>query len=190
MDLQKQIYYGTLTAMDKQVGRLWTRLEDLGIQEETMIWFCSDNGPENNTPGSAGQFRERKRSLYEGGVRVPAFVVWKDHIKGGARSDFPAVTSDYLPTILDILAIDYPDNRPIDGESLWGLLQGEKKKREKAIGFIFQQKISWVDNQYKLISVDDGKNFELYDLMNDRAEKENIISKEPGIAAKMKKELV
>jgi len=190
LDLHKQIYYGALTAMDDQMGRLWLKLKELGIQDETMIWFCSDNGPENNTPGSAGVFRERKRSLYEGGVRVPAFVVWKDHLEAGRRMDFPSVTSDYLPTILEVLGIDYPDQRPMDGESLWGLLTGNQKERNKAIGFIFRQKISWVDNQYKLISVDNGGSFELYDLTIDRAEKENIISREPEIAAKMKEELL
>ena len=175
--------------MDKQIGRLWSKLEELDIQDETIIWFCSDNGPEKNTPGSAYVFRGRKRSLYEGGIRVPAFVIWKDHIKEGIRLDFPSVTSDYLPSILDILKINYPDNRPIDGESLWGLLQGEKKLREKPIGFLFRQKISWVNNQYKLISVDNGESFELYNLINDRAEKENIAQKEPEIVTKMKKGL-
>ena len=189
MDLQKQLYYGTLTAMDEQIGRLWSKLDELDIQKETIIWFCSDNGPENGTPGSASIFRERKRSLYEGGVRVPAFVIWKDHIKEGIRLDFPSITSDYLPTILDILNIKYPDSRPIDGVSLHGLLQGKNEIRENAIGFIFDQKISWVDNQYKLISVDNGENFELYNLINDRSEKENIIQKEPEIASKMKNEL-
>jgi len=189
MDLQKQLYYGTLTAMDEQIGRLWSKLDELDIQKETIIWFCSDNGPENGTPGSASIFRERKRSLYEGGVRVPAFVIWKDHIKEGIRLDFPSITSDYLPTILDILNIKYPDSRPIDGVSLHGLLQGKNEIREDAIGFIFDQKISWVDNQYKLISVDNGENFELYNLINDRSEKENIIQKEPEIASKMKNEL-
>ncbi|MFC2099108.1 N-acetylgalactosamine 6-sulfate sulfatase, partial [Bacteroidota bacterium] len=95
---------------------------------------------------------------------------------------------DYLPTILDILNIPYPD-RPIDGISLLGALKGENKVREKAIGFLYKQKISWVDNRYKLISVDNGQSFELYDLINDRAEKENIIQKVPEIAAIMKKDL-
>ena len=189
MEMRQQIYYGAITAMDEQMGRLWTRLEELGIQDETMIWFCSDNGPENNTPGSAGVFRGRKRSLYEGGVRVPAFVVWKDQLEEGRRANFPSVTSDYLPTILDILNVDYPDNRPLDGESLWGLLKGNKKEREEAIGFIIRDKISWVDNQYKLISVDAGETYELYDLVNDQVEKVNIIQNEPEIAARMKTEL-
>jgi arylsulfatase A-like enzyme len=188
LDLKKRIYYGTITAMDEQIGRLWAKLEELGIQDETILWFCSDNGPENGTPGSAGKYRERKRSLYEGGVRVPAFMIWKNNIEGGKKLDFPSVTSDYLPTILDILNIPYPD-RPLDGTSLLGALKGEKKEREKAIGFLFGNQISWVDDTYKLISVDNGQSFELYDLIKDEAEKENIIQNYPEIAMKMKVDL-
>jgi len=82
LSIEKQLYYGTITALDEQIGRLWKKLEDLDIQEETLIFFCSDNGPESATPGSAGIFRERKRSLFEGGVRVPAFAIWKNHFEG------------------------------------------------------------------------------------------------------------
>ncbi len=189
LDLQKQIYFGTITAMDEQIGRLWNMLKKNGLEDNTMIWFCSDNGPENGTPGSAGIFRERKRSLYEGGVRVPAFVYWKDHFNKKIRVDFPAVTSDYLPTILEILHIDYPDNRPLDGESLLFLLNGTQQEREKPIGFLFAKKMSWVNNQYKLISIDNGESFELYDLINDKGEKNNIILEHPELAENMKKEL-
>jgi len=189
LNLREQIYFGTITAMDEQMGRLWLMLESLNIDEETIIMFCSDNGPEKKTPGSASIFRQRKRSLYEGGVRVPAFAIWKGHIKGGQRLEFPSVTSDYLPTILDILNIEFPDKRPIDGESIWPVLTENKKMRDRPIGFLFANKQSWVNNQYKLISVDGGESFELYDLLNDKSEKENIIKKEPEIASVMKQDL-
>ena len=189
LNQDKQIYYGTLTAMDEQIGRLWSLLEVLDIDETTMIWFCSDNGPENGTPGSAGIFRERKRSLYEGGVRVPAFVVWKDRFDAGSRAYFPAVTSDYLPTILDILDLPYSDDRPIDGESLLDLLNGKQKERIKPIGFQIRKNISWVNNQYKLISTDGGSRFELYDLHNDPSESSNIAEQFPDITKVMALEL-
>ena len=191
LPLEKQIYYGTITAMDEQVGRLWQELQRLNLEKETIIWFCSDNGPEDDTPGSTGAFRERKRSLYEGGVRVPAFVLWKDHFDTGKRMSFPAVTSDYLPTILDILNLKHPDHRPIDGESLLSLLKGEQTKRKKPIGFIYsdQKKISWVNNSHKLISTDGGEHFELYDLIADRYEKVNIRETHEDIATIMKQEL-
>lgn len=190
LDLKKQIYYGTITAMDEQVGRLWNLLGDAGIQEETIIFFCSDNGPEVNTPGSAGMFRDRKRSLYEGGVRVPAFIIWKDHLEGGRRIDFPAVTSDYMPTILEILGIEYPDDRAIDGMSILSALKGEDKERTKPIGFICSPHVSWVTNRYKLIRNKKDDDFELYDLLNDPSEKKNIIESEPEITSRLKEELM
>lgn len=188
--LQEQLYYGSITGMDEQIGRLWDQLEKLGIAENTLLWFCSDNGPENGTPGSAGIFRERKRSLYEGGVRVPAFVTWMEKFDGGQRKHFPAVTSDYLPTIIDILDIEMPKH-PIDGTSIYSVLLGEKATREKPIGFIFPEyeKISWVDHQYKLISTDHQENFELYDLLQDKSEQDDISESEPAIANSMKEEL-
>lgn len=187
---REQIYFATISAMDKQMGRIWKKLEELGITENTMIWFCSDNGPETDTPGNAGIFRDRKRSLYEGGVRVPAFLVWPKVVQAGQHSNFPAVTSDYLPTILEILKIPYPSERPLDGISLANVLKGNHGKREKPIGFLFQEKQSWMNHEYKLISTNEGKNYELYNLLNDPAEKKNIISEFPDLAIKMKSDLL
>lgn len=186
LPLDKQLYYGTITAMDEQVGRLWSKLKALGIEKNTMIWFCSDNGPEDNTPGSAGIFRGRKRSLHEGGLRTPAFVIWPSQLQGGTTLDCPMVTSDYLPTILDALNIDYPSQHPLDGESVLPIFLKKKSKREKPIGFIFQNQTSWVTTEFKLISKDNNNTFELYDLINDPSETNNIIEDKPNIAKNMK----
>ena len=97
-----------------------------GVARNTMIWFCSDNGPEGSvkSPGTAAEFRGRKRSLYEGGVRVPGILEWPAQVASGSRTDFPAVTSDYLPTIIDALSIELADERPMDGMSLLPVLRG------------------------------------------------------------------
>ena len=187
---EKQLYYGSITAMDEQVGRLVAFLKANGQFDNTMIWFCSDNGPERQTPGSAGPYRERKRSLYEGGVRVPAFVVWPDQWEGGQKASFPAVTSDYLPTIADYLSLKYPvKDRPLDGIGLRPLLEGKQSQRNSAIGFQHRDRMSWVDDRYKLISTDKGKTYELYDLIADPGEKENIVSQQKAQAGVMKKKL-
>jgi len=186
---REQLYFSTISAMDEQVGRIWNKLEELDQTENTMIWFCSDNGPERRTPGTSGIFRERKRSLYEGGVRVPAFCVWPGKINPGQKTDFPAVTSDYLPTIVELLNLNYPDNRPIDGISLKQVVDGEMVTRENPIGFHYLKKFSWVTQQHKLISTDNGETFELYDLINDKQEKNNIAGNNPEMVQKMKKEL-
>ena len=87
----KRNYYGCITAMDEQMGRLRKTLRDLGVADNTIVTFASDNGPEGSdkAPGSAGPFRGRKRSLYEGGVRVPGLIEWPAKIKPGV-TEYPA----------------------------------------------------------------------------------------------------
>ncbi len=188
--LVEQLYYGTITALDEQVGRLWAALQASGSAENTMLWFASDNGPERDTPGQAGPFRERKRSLYEGGVRVPAFFVWPRVVEAGRSIAVPAVTSDYLPTILDFLDLDYPDTRPLDGISLADVIQGNKQERGQGIGFQYDQQMSWVTDQYKLISTEAGRPFELYDLQKDKAEQHNLAEQQPERVDAMKAALL
>ncbi len=189
MTNKQKLYYGCITAMDDQIGRLWKDLEDKGIADNTMIWFCSDNGPENNTPGSAGHLKGKKRSLHEGGLRTPAFVVWPAKIKGNKRMDFPAFTSDYLPTVLSVLNIEYPDNRPLDGIDLMPFIKQQKMKRSKPMGFRYDKQISWVNHKYKLITKDNGEKYELFDLLNDVSETKNIINTKPEVVKQMRKEL-
>jgi len=186
---QEQLYYGCISALDDQIGRLWAELVRLGIEENTLIWFCSDNGPEKGTPGSAANFRGRKRSLHEGGLRTPAFVVWKDKLKGKQRVDFPAYTSDYLPTLLDILDIDYPDQRPLDGISLMPLIVKPTMDRVSPMGFRYKKQISWIGQKYKIISKDNGQSYELYDIIEDEEEQHNLASSQAQILEEMKRDL-
>lgn len=187
---REQLYYGAIAAMDEQIGRLWDHLDAQGLAGNTLLWFASDNGPENNTPGSAGSFRARKRSLYEGGVRVPAFVLWPNRLQGGQTIDVPAVTSDYLPTIMNYLNLPAPVDRPLDGTSLVPLIAGETAKRDQPIGFHYYERQSWVEDIYKLVSEDDGQTYELYDLINDPEEKQDLSASHPERVKVMKAELV
>jgi arylsulfatase A-like enzyme len=189
LEFQKQLYYGSISNLDEQVGRLSYTLKELNISGRTCIFFCSDNGPEVQTPGSAGQFRGRKRDLYEGGIRVPAFCTWPDQIRGGEITDFPSFTSDYFPTILDILNIKSRSTDQLDGMSILPVLSGEDIDREKAMGFLYPNKQSWVTQKYKLISVDKGKSFELYDLITDHQENYNLFNQKPELGAEMKQSL-
>jgi len=185
-----QLYYGTISGLDEEIGRLWNMLEENNIEDNTLIFFCSDNGPEVRTPGSAGPFRGKKRDLYEGGVRVPAFVVWPKKIKQGLKTDYPAFTSDYLPTIVDILDLpEISNGKEIDGISLAPALFDDEKERESPMGFLLQNRISWVTHQYKLISLDKGKSYELYDILNDPSEQNNIIESSPELEKELKAEL-
>ncbi len=187
-------YYGCITAMDEQIGRLRATLREHGVADNTMIWFCSDNGPEgknaDENPGTTGNFRGRKRSLYEGGVRVPGILEWPARVQPGMVSDFPVVTSDYLPTILDEIGVELPDKRPVDGISLLPMLDGKMTKRSLPIGFESREQLSWVTQQYKLYSGDVGKTWEFYDLLADPYERDDIAARNPKRVKRFKKQLM
>src|SRR5437667_12766867 len=111
--------------MDKQIGRLLKALDDLGLAEKTLVLFSSDNGPEdihvNNAGhsgvGSAGPFRGRKRSLYEGGIRVPGIIRWPAKVPAG-RIDETSVVAvcDWLPIVCRLAGIEIPTEHKLDGE--------------------------------------------------------------------------
>ena len=110
LDKYAQHYYGSIKAMDREIGRIRQSLIELGTSQNTLLWVTSDNGPERrhyygDTPGSTGELRGAKRSLYEGGIRVPGVIEWPGYIKAGRTTNVAAVTSDILPTVLDILGI-------------------------------------------------------------------------------------
>jgi arylsulfatase A-like enzyme len=191
--IDEQHYYGTVTAMDEQIGRLNKKIKELNIDKNTLIFFTSDNGPEGiakkgRTQGSTGGFRGRKRSLYEGGIRVPGIAIWPAKIKSGSQTNFPAVTSDYFPTILEIFG---EKNQipvlPVDGVSLLDVLNGTMNLRSSPIGFEFREQKALIDNRYKLYTSKDG--VELYDLLKDPFETNDISNKNPEKINDMKTHL-
>ena len=182
-------YAGCITAMDEQIGRLRAFLKEKNVDSNTMIWFCSDNGPENGNPGSTGGFRERKRSLHEGGIRVPGLLVWPQKITKAFVTDIPCVTSDYLPTIMDILKISKSKTpNQLDGISLLSLLEGQMKERPKPIGSCYPGQVSYSDNKYKLYAR--GGVFELYDIVKDPYENKDIQLEAPSLIKKMQSSLL
>ncbi|MGJ8726341.1 MAG: sulfatase family protein [Roseibacillus sp.] len=183
-DFEKN-YNGCVTAMDDQVGRLRATLKEAGVADNTMVWFCSDNGPEGNnkSPGSAAHFKGRKRSLNEGGVRVPGILAWPAKVKAGTVTEFPAVTSDYLPTILDAVQVDYKGERPLDGISLLPVMTGEETERKKGIGFQCRKTAAWSTQQYKIYRGNQKGSWSLYDLIKDPSEKNNLAEDHPEIVA-------
>ncbi len=122
-----------ITAMDRALGQLRAWLRKAGLRENTLLWYCGDNGvpPEGRltTP-----FRGHKGQLYEGGLRVPGVVEWPAMIPKPRATDVHAVTSDMLPTICDLVELTLPE-RPLDGISLKGLFEGSMKARPTPICF-------------------------------------------------------
>lgn len=187
--LDERNYYGCITGMDKEIGRLRTRLKKLGIADNTMIWFCSDNGPEAG-PGVSGGFRQRKRSLYDGGVRVPGLLVWPDKVRPGRVEDAPVVTSDYLPTIMN--AVGIPESRikhQLDGVSLMPLIEGKSFERAKPIGIMCGAQASYSTERYKYYQKAGGS-VELYDMLADPYEAQSVAAEHPEMAQNMKQQFL
>ena len=193
----QQHYYGCITALDEQVGRLRAQLRELGIADNTMLWFCSDNGPEGKDGqkgryrGSAGPFRGRKRSLLEGGVRVPGLIEWPARIKAGRVTGIPCSTSDYFPTVMDILGFKMKGQpEPVDGVSLLPLINRTIDRRPAPIGFESKNQISLTGNRYKIYSSDKGKTYNLFDLLEDPGETKDLAAEKPQILQSMKNMLI
>ncbi|MDB2674079.1 sulfatase-like hydrolase/transferase [Akkermansiaceae bacterium] len=188
-----QHYYACLTAMDEQIGRLRVELESLGIADNTMICFCSDNGPaRQGSPrhvGTAKNLKGYKLSLNEGGIRVPGLMIWPKKIKEPRTVNAPCFTSDYFPTILAALDISLPDDRTYDGVNILPFATGQKTERKKPLGFLNKdgKEAAWIENRFKLISRPKGD--ELYDLIADPGEKTDLIKDKPEIAKRMAAEL-
>ncbi len=180
-------YYGCITAMDEQIGRLRGALRELGVADDTLVAMASDNGPEGDAaaPGSTGGLRGRKRDLYEGGIRVPAILEWPDHIRPGI-TDFPAATSDYLPTILELVGTSLSVDVRLDGQSLVPLFQGDEPAGDRAMVFQYRQQIAVCDRRFKLISTNAGASWELYDLVNDPAEQDNLATGHPAVVQRLR----
>jgi|GEM_PF-606441 len=205
----EQHFYGCITALDEQVGRLRKELRDLGVADNTMLWFTSDNGPEGNTGdagrqrGSAGGLRGRKRSLWEGGVRVPGLVEWPARIKPGTVTTVPCSTLDYFPTTLELLGFKMKGQpEPIDGVSLVPLFAGKMTERPVPIPFETiggtgsnnsrgSPRMALVDNRYKLLTDMDGSNGtdQLFDLLADRSESKNLATERADLVRTMKAQL-
>ena len=160
-------YYGELVGVDRAMGTLRSGLRKLGIADNTLLWFCSDNGAwhDRRKPtehGSNGPLRGKKGQVWEGGIRVPGLIEWPARIRKPVVTEVPACTSDIYPTIVDLVNVKVPNQvEPLDGISLAGLLDGQMKERSKPMGFWSYDDSNhdltadsgpsaWIDNRYKL----------------------------------------
>lgn len=185
-------HYGELAAMDRSIGTLRKKLRHLGIAENTLLVFCSDNGGLTGiTPEAVGGLRGHKGTLWEGGIRVPGIIEWPTVIKPRVTV-YPACTMDLFPTVADLLGL--PQDvlvQPLDGISLRPLFQREVGERKQPIGFRFGTRLAWIDNRYKLISENAQKGeFQLYDLEVDPKETTDLAAKQPDRLERMKRDLL
>ncbi len=230
--------YAEITAMDRSIGVLRDYLKEKGLSENTLLWYCGDNGTPPSAARTGMSLRAQKGRMYEGGIRVPSLLEWPAKIKSGAVSEVNSVTSDIFPTLCEIVGQPLPD-RPLDGISLLPMIDGSMQERPEPLYFwsfatnkVFNQypkpyidpklqegtlplvkKMNGkftrdfknyrypnmsendtdgprtvIDTRYKLV-VGEQSDIELFDLIEDRAETNNLAASHPDIVEKMQKQL-
>jgi len=190
-------FYGMITNIDQNIGRLMRRLKELNLEENTILIFMTDNGSSGDF--SAGM-RGKKGSQYEGGHRVPCFIRWPSAIKGGRDVSQLTAHIDLLPTLIELCGLSKPYGVKFDGTSLLPLLRsknGKSKIEDRKSSnwsdrtlFVHSQRIEhpekWrtsavMTERWRLIN---GK--ELYDVKADPGQKSDIADKHPEVVRKLR----
>lgn len=201
-DREEAKFFAVLKETDNQIGRLVQGLESMGLIDDTVIIMSSDNGPtdwpryykDGGQPlSSQGNLRGRKWSLYEGGIREPLIVQWKNEIpKGQIDSTTVGVVMDLFPTIMNLTNTDFEQVAPkLDGIAMNQSIYGEPQQRGTPIFWYFPNrpapgnpefvtpKLAMRDGEWKFLVNEDGSAPQLYQLRNDPTEKNNIANKHP-----------
>ncbi len=185
-------HYGELVAMDRSIGTLRAKLRELGIADNTLLVFCSDNGGlPGITPETVGGLRGFKGSVFEGGIRVPGIIEWPSVIQPRV-TNYPACVMDLFPTVADIVGLpEYAMTKPVDGLSLQPLFVKELAERHAPIGFRYQTKRALVDDRFKLLTENvSSETFQLYDLIADPQEVHDLSAQQPEVFTRMKAALI
>lgn len=201
-----QNYYGEITGIDRNVGKLRAALRELKVSNNTLLWYCSDNGGAAG-PKSTGNLRGSKGTLWEGGLRVPGLVEWPARIPKPFTSDMPCSTLDMYQTILAAAGTKSEKQiQPLDGINLLPLFEGKMTERGKAIPFVARlnqenSHAALLDWPYKLhIDAVSGKGKQagnaqpvapvmLFDVSKDPRETTDLAPQQPERVVKMQAEL-
>lgn len=194
VEYPRDLYAAFISTMDEKIGLLLQKLDNLGLRENTIIVFQSDNGYSTEERahyggGSAGILRGSKFSLFEGGLRVPAAISWPAKIKAGEVRDQICVNADWMPTLAELCGINL-NAKDLDGKSLCPIIENKNAKSQHEDGFCWQSGKHWAARKgdWKLLGYPTilGENFLsedslfLVNLKIDPGEKNNIAKKYPG----------
>jgi arylsulfatase A-like enzyme len=187
---KEKVHAAMITRMDRDIGRIMQSLRDFGIDERTIVFFCSDNGAAERWEGrfdSSGPLRGRKRDMYEGGIRTPMIVRYPGKTPAGQTSDMPWYFADVLPTLADLVGTPAPDN--LDGISVKPALFGEEQSMTDRYFYWefhergYQQAVRW--NDWKAIRPAPDQPLQLYNLAADPGESDNVADKYPEMIQQM-----
>lgn len=179
-DQRRRTYAGMLTAMDEAIGQVLQKVDDLKLNENTLVLFISDNGgpPANgstNTP-----LNGQKSTTWEGGVRVPFMLRWTGKLPAGKTYDHPAIQIDLLPTILAAAEVEVGSDAKLDGVNLLPHLTGDKTEPpHESLFWRFGQQMAIRQGDWKLVQARDVGKPQLYNLKDDIGEKNDLSATHP-----------
>lgn len=205
------IYAAVVTEADRQIGRLLDRIDSLGLAENTVVIFSADNGPEDicirnvshSGVGSSGPFRGRKRSLYEGGIRVPFILRWPAGgcPPGTVDNVTPLCAVDLLPTFCSLAGVALPSDLALDGEDMADVFRGHQRDRETSLMWEWRftvqghclnksPMLAMRRGQWVLLMNPDRSRVELFDVPADPMQLANLAAEHPDIVNQMAEEVV
>lgn len=186
-DPKRRAYAAMMATLDDSVGKVVSAVREQGREQDTLFVFLSDNGGPRDNSSNNHPLRGTKRTLYEGGIRVPFLMNWVGRIPGGKTLADPVSALDMFPTILSATGIDVPKDRKLDGLNLMPYVQGKSAKLPartlhwRTFGGKF---FAVREGRWKLFQAE-GKPPELYDLDTDAPESNNLAAREPKIVARL-----
>ena len=195
----------TLKGFDRDMGRLLKGLHDLGVEDNTLVIFTGDNGPnplyDTDSRARTAGLRGQKWSLYEGGLREPFFVRWPGHVPAGKLDEHTVQASvDFFPTLCRLIGLQPPENAAFDGEDMSRSWLGEPTVRKQPLRWEYGRNSTYLrpklisdqspnvavlDGQWKLLVQDDGSRAELYNLATDPKEAHNVAAEHADVAARL-----
>ncbi len=194
------VYAAMIENMDWNIGRMLEKMKQLDMEDNTLVIFTSDNGGLSTAEGSPttnGPLRAGKGWLYEGGIRVPLIMYWKGKIIAGSNADLPVSTADLYPTIAKAMNENYQKDKSIDGDNIFKLLAKPPAYQNRKLFWHYPHYSNQGgkpgsairEGNYKLIYNYEDEMVELYDVVNDIAEKKNIASANRQIVKYLKQQL-
>ena len=206
MKHQNAVYAGMMKSLDESVGRVFAKLQDRGLDKNTIVIFASDNGGFIGIDEKSGQsvpatnnapLRSGKGSCYEGGIRVPMIVHWPGVTTRGAVCREPVTVMDLLPTLLGAAGIELADDVTLDGLNLTSLLKDTSAKLDReALHFHYPHYYSTTtpvsavrSRDWKLLEYYEDKRVELFNLKEDLGETTDLANQHPERTAQLRKQL-
>jgi len=196
------LYGDVIETIDWSTGQILSKLKALGLDENTLVIFTSDNGPWHNLPdrmlqrgverwhaGSTGLLSGAKATSWEGGFRVPGIVRWPSQIKGNRVTSEMATTMDLFTTIADVCGAALPNDRKIDGNNLLPLLKGEKDSPTETLFYCRGENLEAVRDGAWKYRFTEKDSVQLFNLLLDPAEMYNVAEQNPDVVAEMHRQM-